>query len=726
MIKYENLLGRNLSPINSMKRHNKILTHGWALNNNYPPLSLFRKIDWSFNNEDERSWNYHKHCWGMLDALLDAHSKNINKVDLKPALVIAFDWVQKNVSSNGQPIKTVSKFAWYDMAVGLRVQRLSYLYDAARIERLLTKEQDKLLWQAIKAHQRYLEDDNNIAFHTNHGYYQAAGQIAMGRRFRLIDESMSMSMEQGILRFKNILSNQFTSEGVHKEHSPDYHRMVYQTLLSMIDANLIEDIEILDFTRQIEASLSRFMLPNQTLASFGDTESRSMYMSIEDAINHWNTPEMHYVVTNGGIGQPPINDLTVFKESGYFVIHKNPNKNDNEYKKFSYLAQTAAFHSRTHKHADDLSFVWYDRGHSILIDAGRYGYIGKAEIGTELWKQGYWYTHPHRIYCESTRAHNTLEFDGKNYPRKGVKPYGSAIGRSKVYDNGLTVLETETKHFKTIRRVRVIIYLPNQWLVIFDWFKDNLEHKHNVRQWFNFDPDLKIEKHNNSYCTQIDQNTNLYITNLLLNVKGSKIMRGVKEPRLQGWYSPAEQVFEPASSLNYELNNSSTGSIATLFTFNKLDNVFLEKNKVNLSGRRVQLFWKDGVGSHAVRLNRDADEEIHVDYEFDSSAQTDLNIYRQKEDVLDYKKVSGKLLFEPYHNFKIEVQARLVIYDSVINDYIHFKIINPYEKYYLSYDELPNPLNSKYKFQVIDIETNRWVDTSFGYRTIKEALMVSI
>lgn len=719
MIKYENLITGDADLGTLLKRLEKILEFGWTAHRHSPILDLGSPIDWSYNDEQERSWNYHKHCWAMLDTILAAHSKAAENVDLQLAVNIALDWVEKNVTPDGEQNEEVSKFAWYDMAVGLRVQRLAYLLDAARRENLLTEKQDKLLWQALKVHQAYLEDDKNIAFHTNHGYYQAAGQIAMGRRFKDIDPTMNSSMKKGLERFRSILKSQFTSEGVHKEHSPSYHVMVYQTLKGMLEAGLIKDNEILSFTKKIEVGLSNFILPNKTLVDFGDSEPRSLSLDSTRAREVWQTNEMQYVVTNGEIGEPPNNELTVFEESGYFVIRKNLNKKDNEYKNFSYLAQIAAFHSRTHKHADDLSFVWYDRGRSILIDAGRYGYVGKAEIGTELWKQGYWYTHPHRIYCESTRAHNTLEFDGKNYPRKGVKPYGSAIGRSKVYDNGLTVLETETKHFKTIRRVRVIIYLPNQWLVIFDWFKDNLEHKHNVRQWFNFAPDLKIEKHNNSYCTQIDQNTNLYITNLLPNVKGSKIIRGVKEPRLQGWYSPAQKVFEPTSSLNYELNDSSTESIVTLFTFNKLDKVEHNDNVVSLSGRRFRLSWVDKSGKHIIQMNRDEGKSISVDYKY--SLNSGLAQNKDDKDVIT---ISG-FVFEPYKDIEVEEPVRLVIYDYIIEDFIHFKVIESYEMYLIPYESITNPANSKFKYQLKDKMSNRWVDIGRGYTDVEEVLRIT-
>ena len=158
----------------------------------------------------------------------------------------------------------------------------------------------------------------------------------------------------------------------------------------------------------------------------------------------------------------------------------------------------AAFHSRTHKHADDLSFLWDDRVALVLVVSGRYGYVGKAEQGSRLWKDGFWYSDPNRVYCESTRAHNTVEIDGRNYVRKGAKPYGSAIKRCGSVGE-LFYSECEVKHFKSIRHVRLLIFKPSEWLVVCDWLHDNIEAEHDYRQWFHFAPELSVRQDAGQY-----------------------------------------------------------------------------------------------------------------------------------------------------------------------------------------------------------------------------------
>lgn len=614
---YENLSNIKKSAKEASLEAYDIIENGWA-KRTYPRIDIRESIPWELESHDKRTWNFYIHSWNMIDTLLFAYNLNTDEALFAPALKIALDWIERYVDlENNLPlvIENSIDFAWYDMAVGLRAYRLAYMFDKYRSDIQAYDATTKKLWSALLAHQAYLSDDSNITFHNNHGYYQATGQIAMGRRFSQYSDVMANALEQGIERFKTMLEQQFTTDGVHREHSPDYHRMVYETLIGVIKAGLIKDEYILAFTYKIEEALSWFILPNQYIANFGDSDWRLMRIKSSAADKKWQTPEMKFVTTNGEIGFLQKQTLKAFEEAGYFIVRSNNLESNVSYDQYSYLAQTGAFHSRTHKHADDLSFIWYERGHNILIDAGRYGYIGKAEIGTELWQQGYWYTHPSRLYCESTRAHNTLEFDGVDYARKGVKPYGSAIGRHKQYDNGLVVLETECKHFKSIRRVRVIIYMPNQWLVVFDWFKDNLDELHDVRQWFNFAPNINIIKTNdNSYYTNLDDNSTLHITSLLENVTGSEVMRGVEEPRLQGWFSPTEKEVLAVDSINFSSLQTNTASFATLFSFNGEVNINLDMNEISYSGRRLLIRWNDLMGTHHLALTRKIDKEIEAEY----------------------------------------------------------------------------------------------------------------
>lgn len=589
----------------------KLIASGWH-RKNYPLLPLTPPLPWTLAKQDERSWNFHLQSLDPIDGLLRGYSYFEDKRYLAYALPVALDWIKVNSDVNAEGI---SPFAWYDMSVGLRAYRLAYLYEAASEAGLLDEEAKHLLWSSLEQHAAYLADDANIAFHNNHGYYQVAGQLAMARRFAHKSPLMAEAQIQGRERLKRMLAQQFAPDGVHREHSPDYHRMVYDTLKALIDSGLVEGEETIAFALRIEEALSWFVYPNQHIVNFGDSDDRSLARKPKEAEGKWSTPQMQFWVSGGKIGQPPSDSMRAFTEGGYWVV-RAPGEDPHDLNGYSYLALNAAFHSRTHKHADDLSFVWFDRGYNLLVDAGRYGYIGKAEQGSELWLDGHWYSDPWRVYCESTRAHNTLEFNGRNFPRKGVKPYGSALKRWGKLDCGVFFAEAEVKQFSAIRHARILFHMPHQWLIVFDWFHDNNDDPHAVKQWFHIGHELQALIDGGQYVISVSGSEQvLRVASLLSGPMPSRLHIGEEEPVRQGWWSARERDIVPNYTFAFEQDEVSTGVFATLFSFSDRLEPDPVWSKVNVSGRKGQLRWKDENGVHELRFERPAEGDLSVTFE---------------------------------------------------------------------------------------------------------------
>lgn len=590
----------------SKKAADDILKHGWS-RRNYPPLELNGPIPWNYSFERHRTWNFFIHSFDMISPLLAAYNAFGDRDYLVAATRVALDWAAAHPRSESE----VSNMAWYDMAVGLRAYRLAYLYQAAGVEGLLTPEKRRLLWRAIEDHRAELADDSKIMFHNNHGYYQIAGQLAMGRRLAHLNSGMRELFEQGIDRFGAMLDQQFSGEGVHREHSPDYHRMVLTTLQGIIRSGLIDDPGLNDRSAGIERSLSWFVLPSGTITNFGDSDARSMLCDARDAERLWDTTPMRAVTLWPPHDLPRPEGLKLFRESGYAVIRTPCPEAPRDGAQDSYLAQTAAFHSRTHKHADDLSFVWSDQGGEILVDAGRYGYIGKAEQGSEAWLNGSWYADPMRLYVESTRAHNTLEFDGKDNPRKGVKPYGSAIADA-VETQGCFAIETRCKQFGAILHDRILVFRPRHWLVVFDVFTDNKAEEHEVRQWFHAAPGAQVTPDEHGYRMELPGGQVLRAGALLPGSEALPVENGVEQPRLQGWWSGQEREALPAPAFGFMKIGQARGSFATLFTFGEGFEPDHQWSQTNVTGRRFRLRWHDDEGEHTVAVNREDGLKIEM------------------------------------------------------------------------------------------------------------------
>lgn len=606
VLPYEELAGARSQ--GELERAHVILAEGWRLSAAYPSVDLQGNIPWDEVDPARRSWVFRIHCWDMIDILLAAHSRSQQHDLLRPALRVALDWAGRFTFL--EVGEDPSGFAWYDMAVGIRAQRLAYVVDAAIAAGLLDGDALELMEACLVRHCRELADDSKVSFHSNHGFYQVAGQLAMARRFRGRLPGMDALFQQGQIRLMDMLKTQFSSEGVHREHSPDYHRMVYLSLNALMEAGLVELDEVRSTLALIEDQLAWFVYPDGMLVNFGDSDSRDMLLSRANASKSWRGDAMRFVASSGRIGSAPTQDLRAFPESGYAVARNSWTAPAD---KAGYLALNAAFHSRTHKHADDLSLVWFDRGASVFIDSGRYGYIGRTEQGGAHWLDGFWYSDPMRMHVESTRAHNTIELDRQNSPRKDIKPFGSALGRVGLAERGIRFMEGEVRWRDGIRFARTLLWLPEAWLLTLDWVHDNNLQPHEFRQYWHLAPSFSLEREGDGFLAKsIMHDLPLYILPLLSDTRAEGPWLG-ERGELQGYYSPKEKVVISTNACSFEKNGSSS-IFATLSAFATSISVDYAVNEAAASGRNYRLeFTVDGV-CHRLRLARPAGGDLSIDY----------------------------------------------------------------------------------------------------------------
>ena len=610
-LKSQELTSYRLRRLSARDNPDDTIFRGWT-HSQHPPFMLATPIDWNHLRTVDRSWNFWLHSWRPLQAILKEHSKSLQQNYLLFAFAVAEDWILQHPYSRRERLDSGEDFAWYDMAVGLRTPRLAYILDAMCRNQSVEAGRLYPLWHSLLAHFDYLSDDNNIKFHSNHGFYQALGQFFAAVRFSHF-EHLPAFETQASDRLQHMIDRHFSSEGVHLEHSPQYHYSLTLQIATLDQPGL--SATRLSLRKQYENmrdALAWMIAPNGKIANFGDSDrvdftGSHILLGAGDLLD--------YATSAGTIGEAPSQRLAVFPEAGLAVVRSDWAGGE-DIQEAAYLAQTAAFHSRVHKQADDLSFVWYDQGTDILIDAGRYGYLGRTEKGSDLWNRGFWYSDPKRIYVESTRAHNTIEIDGRSFDRKGSKPYGSAIERWGETEDGLFFIETHARQFRTIHHARLLVFRPHEWLLIFDWVWDNLKEKHDYRQWFHFAPDLTVMQAGSALLVSGDDlDTELKVVSLLSSPLLAQPVRGQEEPTLLGWWSEKGGHFEPVTSVNFYIEDSPSAVFATLFALsNEAVCSHPDDQRVNASGRRARLRWSTGHRTHTLSFDRPSDGDVSLDY----------------------------------------------------------------------------------------------------------------
>ena len=213
---------------------------------------------------------------------------------------------------------------------------------------------------------------------------------------------------QVLERFQEQIDWAFSSDGVHRENSTDYHfstlgmLQACVSLLEVIDpATAIDVKERLAPAERFAASVLK---PNKRRPLFGD--SRGLPISTERQ-NARRDPSYGHVKLNETKDSILRSKLSYYS-SGYLFI-EDPDASGSE-ERATWVALRCGYTTRVHKHQDDLSVSLYSKGYDVFIDPGMCGYMPKDE---------------RKDYMESMPAHTTI----------GIKdrPYSIASGNGKKF-----------------------------------------------------------------------------------------------------------------------------------------------------------------------------------------------------------------------------------------------------------------------------------------------------
>lgn len=526
-----------------------VLEEGWRYES-FEPVPVARIKDWSRYGAEHRSWGFRLHAWEFMDPLIRAFDETGERCWLAEAVQIARNWLgtHRGLSDDHDPM------VWYDMSQSLRTPRLiGLVLRAARCEEM--RDDAVILAEGVAWHLDELHKDRAYNPHNNHGFYCAVAQLHAGKYAWMFPDAEATASE-GRERLTQIATTQFARDGVHLEHSPDYHRMLLKSFELAVNDGLIDDPEIEERLVRAARVLGWMIQPDGTLVQFGDSPERLMVVPKADSID----PETRYVVSDGERGTRPSTELAVFTDGGYAFVRSPQPDGPGTLGSSGYLAFSAAFHSRAHKHADDLNVVWYDRGHQILTDAGRFGYGDLLPADSPLRREGFYYATPQRQYVEGTAAHNTLMVDGQNQQRRTREPYGSGIGEC-TEKAGVFDLSGRVQHGDYIHRRRVV-YRPGRELLLKDSVFSQSAETREGTLWFNVSGHFELESTAGPVVFVASRGGT--VTRLLISGPGTLVdpVRGQDAP-LRGWRSRRDHELEPTWSLGFTFPIETRAAVET-------------------------------------------------------------------------------------------------------------------------------------------------------------------
>jgi hypothetical protein len=421
-----------------------------------------------------------------------------------------------------------------------------------------------------------------------------AGLLALGKSLPFL-KSADKAIEFSTELIREMLTGHFTKDGLHKEHSPVYHLYMTNYISILLNSGFMTDSDdFLSLANKALEAASWLCQPDENILPFGDSPP----IHIERRANF----QIHKV------DDKPCapTGLKYFESGGLVIYNDHPNKG----KPGSYLAFNGSFHSRQHKHADDMNIQLFHKGVGLLTDAGTYTYQ---------------YDLPERIFIESTRAHNCLEIDGHNYSRYMNDVFGNAIenvsqigecfviqsfvDRRKLVPNHLpnNNIKTVDSVNITIKHRRLVVYHPNNFILIIDILKSNEEH--NYTQWFNLYPELDATAIESHLLLSIDSGKAVaMIENIYPKDSETKVYYGVEKPRLQGWICRNGHSLERTNSIGVSTDGKNS-IIATVINLNTVgDSEFFFKEGTDGKYLRFVLKRDDSKYEFVYRMKADSTE----------------------------------------------------------------------------------------------------------------------
>lgn len=357
-------------------------------------------IDWDITfSESPNTFQLYLQALNPILYLTKAYeiTKDTTYLDLAGKILNSWDLYHKRITS------MKNSFLWYDHGTALRADNIIYYaLTVAELEtEYLSPVNKERIREILIKHAEFLSNEKNYTANHNHGIFQDQALIYCA--YYLNNAHKKEWIDLAKERLVKQKEYAFTTENVHVENSPGYQvgvmdlfRVIAEFFMQFHDEfgeslhnDLVEAAEFMAYITK----------PNGIVAEIGDTNSLVGTHSSKTYLDvNFDNPHYSYAATRSLSGTMPTESRKVYKNSGYYICHNDWGTNN--YDQATWMMFKSGYVSKTHKHADDNSFMLYSKGYDLFVDPGWYNYMSGDR---------------YRDYLVSSLAHNTVIVDGMTY-----------------------------------------------------------------------------------------------------------------------------------------------------------------------------------------------------------------------------------------------------------------------------------------------------------------------
>jgi len=469
----------------------------------YIPLE---KITWLENPLNNQTWQAYYENLFFVSVLNHTYHSYGDKQYHEKAKAYVSSYVKAHTSLD----EKTSDQTWEIGAVGLRTGHLlQTLYNELQQDDPDTAFIQEI-FDLLSLSATYMLDPNRYT-PTNHSLIMDRALLALAKITKSNPILYDAIYRPTAIRTLKNIDFIIDDSGLAKEHSTTYH--IYNHNL---DQKIIDLLEQDDINPALQLKLLKkndvllqLVKPDLTFPIWGD--SGIEYLNAHLAERFGNDQRILDVMA--GKRLPSMVNF----ENNIATLRTQANDS-------SYLALFANYYSRTHKHNDDLQFIFQTLGIDILTDQGYYGYEKE-----------------HRPFLSSVFAHNSIAINDSDYVLGRDGQYSKLTGYW-TSDN-VDVLEGEHNMYDSIIVKRKLYYLKPNVIVLQDWAESadpNLIRS--ISQHFNFS-----EKANLAVSISDNSATVLFPKNIKAIVKSFSdndeiTTQEIYRSRIQYYITPIPQV----------------------------------------------------------------------------------------------------------------------------------------------------------------------------------------
>lgn len=404
--------------------------------------------DWTADPYTSRNWQFQHHALRWLSPLRHAADEGD-----EAARQLWFDLVRSWVEQN-PPGESASKYAWMDMADGMRAQELVFGWPLAR-----TEDEKHLLLRSLQDHGDWLADPEHQSS-GNHALHQDVGLLVVGSFFRREDwQRLTLK------RMSDLFTSSFDISGANDEGSIQYHQLNLSWWKKAWERVALEGLkmppEIDDRLHLAAEFLAHAVRPDGTLTPIGDSHLRK--------VRGEGWPELQYVSTLGAEGEAPVAPAIV-APNGYVFGRSGWGDEQRPFTEQEHYSVRFGPRVTHHAHQDRGAVTFYAGGMDWATDPGSYLYEPRD---------------PFRRYFKSREGHNVVVVDGREYqPAAPVELERYSI------DDSAHDFQLVDRNYEGVEIRRRVVFLPGLHLLV---VADAVEADQaiNARQLWHVEPGVK-------------------------------------------------------------------------------------------------------------------------------------------------------------------------------------------------------------------------------------------